>query len=972
MLSAASTAAAAGSRRMPGRHQMRALSVVSSAHRQRASLPLRRRAGLSASLLQPQTQRQLQPQSQARAFFGLRDLIFGEKKEEKQQPEEAPKDGDKRGAAPKPSSNGNNKQLSSSAAQAAPAPAATAVEPILGSQDELQYSVGKYARLADGAVMASCGKTMLLTTVVSESPPGNGSNSRDFLPLMVDYRVKSYAVGLIPDTARRREFSGNDEEILQSRVVDRALRPLFPRDFYGDTQVLATVQSLDPANDPLVVAVNAASAALAVSDIPWHGPIGCVRVIELDGQLVVNPSAAQRELATLDVLYAGTEARAVMVEADGDQVSEARIVEAMELAHSHVVPLVREQQALAKKAGKPKRAYRRVVPSEELMEAAREIGLEDAMSVLSAKNATKASRQDGERHVFGKMISLLREKFAGRADIEDASIQLAAHDVFQQALRSRVLGNTQATGEAASSTGSNGNGNGNGNSNANSALRFDGRSANTVRSISLEADVLPMAHGSAVFARGDTQALCSVTLGPPDRGLKVRGPLIDSRDSDSDQTKHAMLHYEFPPYCVNETGKVGGVNRRMIGHGALAEKAITPVLPSISDFPYTVRMTSEVMSSDGSSSMATVCGVSVALMDAGVPIRAPVAGISIGLVTAGDPFDFANAIKPIASSDYRLLTDILGTEDHYGDMDFKVAGTDAGVTAVQLDVKLAGGVPIDVLARAMQFAKKARTNILRKMSGTISAPREKPKAGGEEWRVAVDFTIPTTAIGALIGQGGANVREIERAFSCTVSIDRRSGQISVAATPTNAEAAKEYILSQAADVSSSANGGSGDKFWFRKGERYTMRVAEVMDFGALLESPEAPESRRGFVHISELAPQRVENIRAVLSVGQELEFECIQDGVAGKMSIKALSGGATASSSSSGSASSTASSATTANTTGPAPHRRPSAQSLGGKRRVKAAVSTAKILGARHHPAGHRRSPAASPSRGSSGSDTSA
>lgn len=882
------------------------------------------------------------PQQQ-RGFFGLRELLFGDKKPAEDEPaaqqqrqEEAAKASDMvaRAAGPIPEE----------ALAAAPA---AAPEPIVGSQDELQYAVGKYARLADGAVMASCGKTMLLTTVVSETPPAHGS-SRDFLPLMVDYRVKSYAVGLIPDTARRREFSGNDEEILQSRVVDRALRPLFPRDYYGDTQVLATVQSLDPANDPLVVAVNAASAALAVSDIPWHGPIGCVRVVEIDGQLVVNPSAAQRELATLDVLYAGTETRAVMVEADGDQVAEARVVEAMELAHSHVVPVVRAQQALAKKIGKPKRTYRQVAPSEDVMEAAREIGLEDALSVVSARHSSKASRQDGERHVFGKIISLLREKFKDRADVEDASLQLAAHDVFQHALRSRVLG----TSESASGSGNN------------NAPRFDGRAVNTIRGISLEADVLPMAHGSAVFARGDTQSLCSVTLGPLDRGLKVRGPLVDSTDDEN--TKHAMLHYEFPPYCVNETGKVGGVNRRMIGHGALAEKAVLPVLPSITEFPYTVRMTSEVMSSDGSSSMATVCGVSMALMDAGVPIRSPVAGISIGLVTTGDPFDFEKASKPIPTSDYRLLTDILGTEDHYGDMDFKVAGTDAGVTAVQLDVKLAGGVPIDVLARAMQFAKKARTNILRKMSGTISAPRAEPKDGGQQWRVAIEFTIPTRSIGVLIGQGGSNVREIERAYSCSVSIDRRSGLIRVAAPPAEAEAAKEYIMSQVLD----APAGS-DKFYFRKGERYTMRVAEIMDFGVLLESPEAPETRRGFVHISELAPERIEDIRSVVSIGQELEFECLQDGVAGKMSRKVLFAGTSAPTAASTTTSDAAAPTVAAVTTGPAPHRRPSAQSMGGKRRVKAAVSTAKMLGSRHHPAGHRRSGNASRNEKSNSSDTS-
>lgn len=783
---------------------------------------------------------------QTRSFFGLRDMLFGKKDyaavEDKKKAEEETK----------------NTSISVAATEDATAPAApvaapAASEKIVGSLDETSFSVGKYARLADGSVMATCGKTMVLTTAVSMA---GGKRGRDFLPLMVDYRIKYYATGLIPDTAKRTEFSGTDEEILHSRVVDRVIRPLFPRDYYDDTQVIATVQSLDADNDPLVVAINSTSAALAVSDIPWNGPVGAVRVVEIDGQLVVNPTQKQRDIATLDILYAANETRTLMIEASGDEIAEVRMAKALRFAHDAVGPVIETQKQLVKQFGKEKRTYTRLVVDPEIMEKAKEAGLEEANLVLSSPKLTKAERHEGEKHVYGKIISTLREHFHGR-NIDDSFLQAAAHDVFQFALREQIL-------------------------TVDKNSRYDGRSVFTIRPLKAETEVLPMAHGSSVFTRGDTQALCSVTLGPLDRGLKVRSALMDP--SKDIPMKHAMLHYEFPPYCVNETGRVGGVNRRMIGHGALAEKALIPVIPSIDEFPYTVRMTSETMGSDGSSSMATVCGVSLALMDAGVPIKAPVAGISIGLITEGDPFDGKKEIK-----NYRLITDILGMEDHYGDMDFKIAGTDAGITAIQLDVKLPG-VPLDILCKGIHYAKKARTNILRKMNATISEPRQTLKNSPTgAINVGVEFTIPKDSIGVVIGAGGSNIRDLERTFEVTISIDRRAGTIRVVGSLENAENAKECILSQTSAPD------SADAF-FKRGSKYTMRVTEVMDFGAILESI-APSKYRGFVHITELAVGRVENIHDVISVGQELEFQCIQEGAFGKMSLKALLPGGSDSSS---------------------------------------------------------------------------
>ncbi|KUF95145.1 hypothetical protein AM588_10005160 [Phytophthora nicotianae] len=576
---------------------------------------------------------------QSRTFLGLRDLIFGSKKPSEEEQESA-----KAIAAqqqPKPTESNQN--------QTQPQKPNKEKELVVGSLDATSYNVGKLAKLADGAVLASCGRTVLLTTVVSGdhngNPSANGSSAhRDFLPLTVDFRVKSHAVGLIPDNQKRREFTGNDEEILQSRVVDRSIRPLFPRDYCEDTQVLATVQSYDPNNDPLVVAVNSTSAALSMSDIPWNGPVGCVRVVEVDGHLVVNPTAPQREAATMDVLYAGTAERAVMVEASGDEVTEARLDEALDLAHSNV-----------------------------LVAKAEELGRADAEALIASGRVNKLARQEGEREVYNKMLAGMRQHFDDASPlVNDAAIQRAAHDTFQRVLRERILAIASETQK-------------------NRPVRLDGRPVRIVRRSRWRLLCCPC-HGSSLFARGETQTLCSVTLGPLERGIRLRGALHEAREQAEPDApapfKHAMLHYEFPPFCVNETGRVGGTNRRMIGHGALAEKAVLPILPSITEFPYTIRMTSEVVGSDGSSSMATVCGVSLALMDAGVPVRRAVAGIAIGLVTAGDPF--AGQEKRIEEGGYQLVTDILGSEDHYGDMDFKVAGTTSGVTAMQLDVKLPG------------------------------------------------------------------------------------------------------------------------------------------------------------------------------------------------------------------------------------------------------------------------------------------
>jgi polyribonucleotide nucleotidyltransferase len=820
---------------------------------------------------------------QTRAFLGLRDLLFGSSKKEEEPVAKAAT----QEQTPEPTQPQPQTQTPQSKKEK---------EIVVGSLDSTSYEVGKLAKLADGAVLASCGRTVLLTTAVSGDRNGNPSASsghaqRDFLPLTTDFRVKAYAIGLIPDNQKRREFTGSDEEVLQSRVVDRAIRPLFPRDYCEDTQVLATVQSYDPNNDPLVVAVNSASAALSMSDIPWNGPVGCVRVVEVDGQLVVNPTEPQRDAATLDVLYAGTAERAVMAEASGDEVTEARLDEALDLAHANVLPLIEEQKKLAAEHGKQKRVYAPLFIAPEVWEKAEELGRMDAQAFIARGRVGKLDRQQGEREVYSKMLSGMRQHFANASPpVDDAAIQRAAHDTFQRVLRERIL---TITKEPKSSK--------------NKPVRLDGRSVRTVRPLEMEAAVLPMAHGSSLFARGETQTLCSVTLGPLERGLRLRGALHESRELAEPDTptplKNAMLHYEFPPFCVNETGRIGGTNRRMIGHGNLAEKAVLPILPSVTEFPYTVRMTSEVVGSDGSSSMATVCGVSLALMDAGVPVRRAVAGIAIGLVTAGDPF--AGQEKRIEEGNYQLVTDILGSEDHYGDMDFKVAGTTVGVTALQLDVKLPGGVPLSILKEGLREAKQARLHVLRRMSTELAEPREHLKVNGSALPdVSIECVIPTNMIGALIGVGGSNIRNLESRFKVSISIvDRRAGIVRVVGAVDGADQAREWLRTDLAAAAASGPRGSNDNgngrdsdrqgsnkgrsFFFRKGERYTMRVTQVMDFGAILESA---DGQRGFVHISEMSRDKVSNMNDVVAEGQEMEFECLQDGASGKMSRRVLLG----------------------------------------------------------------------------------
>ncbi|EQC33168.1 polyribonucleotide nucleotidyltransferase [Saprolegnia diclina VS20] len=713
-------------------------------------------------------------------------------------------------------------------------------EPVYVPRPQLpvQYAVGKYATLADGSVMARWGDSMLLTTVVSEM---SANHEKDFLPLMVDYREKYSATGTIPGGVKRREMMGTDAEILKSRIVDRIVRPLFPKGYCNETQIIATVQSYDIDHDPVVLAVNSASAALTTSNIPWNGPIGCVRVCNVDGRLVCNPTADEKARATLDVLYAATSTRTVMIEAEGLEISEAAMQDALRFAHEHVQPIIAEQQALPAKA---KRTFTPLVVPDDLAAVAQALlpELQTRLSSLQAPT-TKSQRQVLENDCYYFVKQQLYKTHAELLLANKPLFTMVSHDLVQGALRANLL----------------------------QGKRVDGRNAEQVRPLSMETGLLPLVHGSSVFSRGDTQALCTVTLGHVDQGLKVRSAI---RDNDDYELKNAMLHYEFPPYCVNETGKIGGINRRMLGHGALAEKAVVPLLPSVLDFPFTIRMTSETMGSDGSSSMASVCGVSMALLDAGVPIKSPVAGISVGLVTPGDLYDGQAPID-----EYTLLTDILGSEDHYGDMDFKIAGSKDGITAIQLDVKLPG-VPLDILCEGISKAKVARMDILSQMNNVLAEARPiKPVKVASSTIVHIDPAMR----GALIGTGGSNIREIEAATSCTISCKDSDGLVEIFGKgDDNIELAKAMIAEST--------------FMFRRGQRVEVVVQTIMDFGCVVVPKFAygkdsanGKAKQGFIHISEMAHSPVRKVSDVLMTGQTLDAWCIfAEKDSAKLSIKAL------------------------------------------------------------------------------------
>ncbi|NBT29485.1 MAG: polyribonucleotide nucleotidyltransferase, partial [Gammaproteobacteria bacterium] len=565
---------------------------------------------------------------------------------------------------------------------------------------EMRLETGQIARQASGAVLASLGETVVLVTVVA----ARESSGRDFFPLTVDYEERTYAAGRIPGGFFKREGRPAEKAILTARLIDRPIRPLFPDGFNNEIQVIATVMSVDPEIDPDVVAMVGASAALSISGVPFNGPIGAARVGFVDGQYVLNPTATQLAQSQLDLVVAGTESAVLMVESEAQQLTEEQMLGAVVFGHEGGKAAINAIKALTAQVGTTSWDWQAEDKDDGLLEQVHAAVGSDIASAYQIPD--KAARQAAMSAAREKALSALLSETSEESDSE--RVKGAIKTLEKKTVRGRILANEP---------------------------RIDGRDKETVRPIAIETGVLPRTHGSALFTRGETQAIVTCTL-----GTERDAQIIDALEGE--RRDPFMLHYNFPPFCVGETGRVGSPKRREIGHGRLAKRAILAVLPSQEEFPYVIRSVSEITESNGSSSMATVCGTSLALMDAGVTIKAPVAGVAMGLIKEGD--------------DFAVLTDILGDEDHLGDMDFKVAGTTEGVTALQMDIKI-DGITREIMEQALAQAKRGRLHILGEMAKAISSPRQ------EMSRYAPRITtmsIPTDKIRDVIGKGGVTIRAI--------------------------------------------------------------------------------------------------------------------------------------------------------------------------------------------------------------------
>ncbi len=663
----------------------------------------------------------------------------------------------------------------------------------------LVLETGKIARQADGAVLAKYGDTTVLATVVAARDPKPGI---DFLPLTVHYQEKYYAAGKIPGGYFKREGRPTEKETLVSRLIDRPIRPLFVEGFRCDTQVIATVLSHDLENDPDVVAMVATSAALTLSGAPFMGPIGGARVGFIDGEYVLNPQVDEMEDSDLDLIVAGTDNAVLMVESEADELSEDIMLGAVTFGHKGFQPVIDAIIRLAERAAKEPRDV--VLPDTSDIAAKvgeiGEAGLADAYKI-----AAKTERQDAVAAVKTAVMETLCPEEGEGHDKQQVA------DCFKKLEKKIVRGSIIETGH-----------------------RIDGRDLKTVRPIEAEVGILPRAHGSALFTRGETQALVVATLGTGEDEQ-----FIDSLEGT--YKERFLLHYNFPPYSVGETGRMGGAGRREIGHGKLAWRAIHPILPEHTEFPYTLRVVSEITESNGSSSMATVCGTSLSLMDAGVPLKRPVAGIAMGLILQED-------------GRYAVLSDILGDEDHLGDMDFKVAGTDAGITSLQMDIKIAG-ITEEIMQVALDQAKGGRMHILGEMAKAITQAR--PELGEHAPRIEV-ITIPTDKIRDVIGSGGKVIREIVEKTGAKINVED-DGTIKVASADGKAiKAALDWIKGIVAEP--------------EVGAIYRGKVVKVVDFGAFVNffGP-----RDGLVHISQLSKGRPEKVTDVVKEGDEVYVKLV-------------------------------------------------------------------------------------------------
>ncbi|MCX7793741.1 MAG: polyribonucleotide nucleotidyltransferase [Thermodesulfovibrionales bacterium] len=656
---------------------------------------------------------------------------------------------------------------------------------------KLSLETGEIAKQSDGAVLATYGDTVVLATVVAAK---KASEVFDFIPLTIDYQEKAYSAGKIPGGYFKREGKPSEKEILTSRLIDRPIRPLLPKGFFYETQGIVSVLSYGDENIADILGIIGMSAALMVSDIPFNGPVGAVRVGRIDEKFVVNPDLSEADRIDLNLVVAATEEAVVMVEGGADEVSESVILEALEFAHEEIKKILPIQHELRKLAGKQKRPTIDIPVDEELKEKVNAFCLEKMKEFIRIPG--KQQRQAALDMLLEETIKTLNPE-GGR----EREISLIFNELEKNLVRSMIL---------------------------NEGIRADGRRPDEIRHIYCRVGLLPRAHGSALFVRGETQALAAVTLGTHEDEQKV-----DSLEGET--YKAFMLHYNFPPFSVGEVKPLRSPGRREIGHGALAERALKPVIPPKEVFPYTIRVVSDILESNGSSSMATVCAGTLALMDAGVPIRAPVAGIAMGLITEKDR--------------YTILTDILGLEDHLGDMDFKVTGTEEGITAFQMDVKI-GGVSRSVMQEALEQARKGRLHILRKMSEAIAAPRETLAPHAPR---IYTIQIKQDKIRDVIGTGGKVIRSIIEQTGVKIEIED-SGLVNIAATDeSSAQKAIEIIKGIVEEP--------------EVGKIYLGKVKRIVDFGAFVEILPGTE---GLLHISQISHKRIAKVTDVLKEGDEV------------------------------------------------------------------------------------------------------
>jgi polyribonucleotide nucleotidyltransferase len=663
---------------------------------------------------------------------------------------------------------------------------------------KFSIETGKVAKQADGAVVVRCGDTVVLVTACAQRAPRVGV---DFLPLTVDYRENTYAGGKIPGGFFKREGRPNEKETLTSRLIDRPIRPLFPDGWNFETQVVALVLSFDQANDPDVLAVTGASAALCLSDIPFPGPLAAVRVGLIEDRLVVNPTNPQLENSRLDLVVCGTGREIVMVEAGAHEVPESVLVDAIFRGHEEVQRLVRMQQEMCEELAPVKRSVPERILPEEIVRQVRE-RLEAPL--------LEALRIPNKRQSYAR-VDELREALAAEIPEADADrrrlVRQAFGEVEHGIVRREILENRRRT---------------------------DGRAFDQIRAITCEVGVLPRTHGSALFTRGETQALVTTTLGTSADAQK-----LDWLEGESH--KRFMLHYNFPPFSVGEVKFLRGPGRREIGHGALAERALLPLMPTEDQFPYTTRLVSDILESNGSSSMASICGGALALMDAGVPLTSPVAGIAMGLVKEG--------------SQYAVLTDIAGVEDHLGDMDFKVAGTERGVTALQMDIKITG-VSRQIVTEALEQARRGRLFVLEKMEQALSAPR--PNISPYAPRLFT-IMIPKDKIGEVIGPGGKMIRSIIERTGTKIEIED-DGRVQIAAVDESAALKAKAIIEELTATA-------------EIGRTYLGKIQRLTNFGAFVEIMPRVE---GLLHISEVSHKRVADIRDELKEGDEILVKVIE------------------------------------------------------------------------------------------------